>query len=34
VTIQGLKIMNVDANGITVKGLIPGPVHGVLEVRA
>jgi large subunit ribosomal protein L3 len=32
VTVQNLKVVNIDANGITVKGVVPGHKHGLIEV--
>lgn len=34
VTIQNLPIVNVDEQGITVKGLVPGYKTGLLEIRS
>ena len=33
VTVFGLPVMNIDEKGMTVKGLIPGAIGGLVEVR-
>lgn len=32
ITVQNLKVIKVDETGITVKGVVPGHTHGLIEI--